>query len=168
MAFKKLQALAFVPIRDVIKSFELLENSSPKTFKPMLKYFLNNYIGKFKKNSMTSRVEPRFPICIWNLHDRVKKNLPRTNNNVESWHGKVTQDTKKNLTVNKAIELFRKEQGLMECNYVKLVNGEVLHTKSVKMKSKDENIARLVKSYSFDKIEEFLIGIGNNMGEQKI
>ena len=79
-----------------------------------------------------------------------------------------TQDTKKNLTVNKAIELFRKEQGLMECNYAKLVNGEVLHSKSVKMKTKDENISRLVKNYSFENIEEFLLGIGNNMGEQKI
>ena len=56
----------------------------------------------------------------------------------------------------------------MECNYAKLVNGEVLHSKSVKMKTRDENISRLVKNYSFENIEEFLLGIGNNMGEQKI
>jgi hypothetical protein len=29
-------------------------------------------------------VSPRFPIELWNLHDRVKLDLPKTNNNVGS------------------------------------------------------------------------------------
>ena len=66
------------------------------------------------------------------------------------------------------MELFRKEQGLMEANHIKLINGEVLHTKSTKMKAKDEKISRLVKSYRVIDIEDFMIGIGNNMSQQKV
>lgn len=43
-------------------------------------------------------------------------------------------DTKKNLTVNKTIELFRKEQGQMEANSIKLTKGETLRIQQKKQK----------------------------------
>ena len=86
MTFKKVQALAYLPPKDVLKGFNIIEKESPKAFQPVLTWLENNYIGKLKKNSRTERVEPRFPIKIWNLHERVKKGLPTTNNGVEVWH----------------------------------------------------------------------------------
>ena len=145
-----------------------MQNQSCPSFKPILTYFENNYIGKLKSNSITARKEPRFPIEHWNLYERVKRDLPRTTNNMENWHGKVTMDEKKHLTVNKTVELCRKEQGQMEANYVKLNKGELLRVQSKKQKEKDENITRLVRNYKIDNIDEFLTGISMNMGEQKI
>jgi hypothetical protein len=73
MSFKTMQALAYLPVDDVITGFELLSSEAPPKFKPILSWLENNYIGKFKPNSRTSRVVPRYPIKMWNLHERVKK-----------------------------------------------------------------------------------------------
>ena len=73
MSFKTMQALAYLPVDDVITGFELLSSEAPTKFKPILSWLENNYIGKFKPNSRTSRVVPRYPIKMWNLHERVKK-----------------------------------------------------------------------------------------------
>ena len=32
------------------------------------------------------RLRARFPITVWNQHDRVLQIIPRTNNAIESWH----------------------------------------------------------------------------------
>ena len=37
--------------------------------------------GKLTKDSTTQRITPRFIIETWNIDERVKKNLPNTNNN---------------------------------------------------------------------------------------
>ena len=58
---------------DVIIGFDLLSSEAPPKFKQILNWLENNYIGKLEPNSRTSRVEPRYPIRMWNLHERVKK-----------------------------------------------------------------------------------------------
>jgi hypothetical protein len=73
--FKLTQALAYLPVDDVVTGFEYLTSQAPPKFGVLIKWLENNYIGKFKPNSRTSRVEPRFPIPMWNLHERVKKGL---------------------------------------------------------------------------------------------
>ena len=77
-----MQALAYLPVDDVLEGFELLSNEAPSKFKPILVWLENNYIGKLKPNSRTSRVEPRFPIKMWNLHERVKKGKIKYINNI--------------------------------------------------------------------------------------
>jgi hypothetical protein len=72
-SFKLTQALAYLPVDDVVTGFEYLTSQAPPKFGVLIKWLENNCIGKFKPNSRTSRVEPRFPIPMWNLHERVKK-----------------------------------------------------------------------------------------------
>ena len=72
-SFKMMQALAYIPVDDVVSGFEYLTSQAPPRYGIILKWLENNYIGKLKPNSRTSRIEPRFPIPMWNLHDRVKK-----------------------------------------------------------------------------------------------
>lgn len=119
--FRKVQALAFIPCEDVFDGFELIRTSSPNTARQFLDYVENNYIGKLKGNKLS---KARFPIELWNLHERVKLDLPRTNNNVESWHSRIKPDSCKNLTVKKVVEFFRLEQNNMETDLVLLFNGE--------------------------------------------
>ncbi|CAF0877868.1 unnamed protein product, partial [Brachionus calyciflorus] len=88
-SFKLVQALAFLPVKDVIEGFKLIQKQCPESFEPILIYFEQVYIGKLKPNSKSHRVVPRYPIELWSVFERVKQKLPRTNNNVESWHSRV-------------------------------------------------------------------------------
>ncbi|RNA30230.1 hypothetical protein BpHYR1_039054 [Brachionus plicatilis] len=88
--FKLIQALAFLPVKDVIPE------QCPKSFEPILAYFERVYIGKLKLNSKSQRKVAQFPIETWNVFERVIKRLPRTNNNVENWHGRIQADSRYN------------------------------------------------------------------------
>ncbi|RNA05670.1 hypothetical protein BpHYR1_025989 [Brachionus plicatilis] len=88
----------------------------------------------------------RFPIDIWNLHERVKKDLPRTSNNVESWHSRIKSDARHNLTVNKVVEFFRLEQ------------SSQLKSTSSKAQKKEDKIKRQVNEYKTENLELFLTG----------
>jgi hypothetical protein len=46
-------------------------------------YFEDNYIGRTRRGR---RSQPRSPISLWNQHERVVNDLPRTNNATEGWH----------------------------------------------------------------------------------
>ena len=82
---------------------------------------LNNYIeiGKSKRKI------PRFPMDTWNLYDRVLQRLPRTNNEVESWHNVLSKDEKSHLTCNKLIEKLHKKQSHTENILVMIETGQV-------------------------------------------
>ncbi|CAF0799654.1 unnamed protein product [Brachionus calyciflorus] len=43
----------------------------------------------------------------WNLNERVKLDLPRNNNNIESWHSRLIKNLSRNSTIKKIIELFQ-------------------------------------------------------------
>ncbi|CAF0901798.1 unnamed protein product, partial [Brachionus calyciflorus] len=107
LTFRLVQSLPFIPSEDVSKGFNYIKTNAPKSALLFLTYIENNYIGVERSNA-------RFQVDIWNLYERVKRDLPRTNNNVESWNSRIKPDAKKNLTVAKVVELFRLEQNNME------------------------------------------------------
>ena len=146
----------------------LIQEEAPKSFKPILNWLENNYIGKLEGVSSTARKEPRFPIKTWNVFDRIKKDLPRTNNLVESWHSTINADTRRNLTVNKTVELCRKEQSNMEAGFQKCISGDVQQRQSNARRTREENIKQIVLNYKKSHISDHLVGLANNMGEIKI
>ena len=48
LSFKKMQALAFLSERDVVRGFENFKINAPNNFKPILTWLENNYFGKKK------------------------------------------------------------------------------------------------------------------------
>ncbi|RNA28322.1 hypothetical protein BpHYR1_050884, partial [Brachionus plicatilis] len=105
----------------------------------------------------------RFPIAYWNLYERVKEDLPRTNNNIESWHSRIKPDARNNLTLSKVIELFRLEQSNMESYYALLSTGEILSSTRTKQNKKNQKIKLMVEQYTQNKIGMFLDGMGENL-----
>lgn len=103
LAFKRLQALAFVPTSSVVPAFNIIREEAPASFVQLLTYFENTYICALKPNSRSSRVKPRFDIEFWNVYDRVRKNLPRTKNAVENWHMRIQSDERKHLNIFRGI-----------------------------------------------------------------
>ncbi|XP_076069967.1 uncharacterized protein LOC143041794 [Oratosquilla oratoria] len=80
-----LPALAFLPIDDVIDGFEeLTDDDFPQE---LVSYFETYYIrGVRGRGQRRRRVEPVFPIHLWNVHERTENGMPRTNNYVEGFH----------------------------------------------------------------------------------
>lgn len=161
--FRRLQALAFIPINDVILGFEFIKSQAPKYLEGLLAYFECNYIGRKKKGI---RINPRFPMDLWNVNDRIKLDLPRTNNNVESWHSRLKPDVRQNLCVAKVVELFRQEQNYMESDLVRLFKGEILSRCKTKVAERNENIKRVIMDYKSELLEFYLDGLANIIQEQ--
>ena len=84
-------ALAFVPLQDVVNSFDALcifiRNQYDRDTDEVLDYFENTYIGRFLRNA--PRRPPLFPIELWNRFHRTAEELPRTNNNIEAWRNSL-------------------------------------------------------------------------------
>ena len=83
-----LPTLAFVPLADVVESFETLQENAPEEMMPLIDFFEDTYIGRLHRRGQT-RAAPFFSIDIWNVHGQVENDLPRTNNSVEGWHRKM-------------------------------------------------------------------------------
>lgn len=80
-------ALAFVPEVDVVQAFNDLKTHCSLVERPVLDYFEITYIGTPRRGGRHRGLNrPTFPIDLWNMHDRVLMNLPRTNNHLEGWH----------------------------------------------------------------------------------
>ena len=65
---------------DVIEAFEELtdDNDFPQE---LVSYFETYYIGEVRgRGQRRRRVEPVFPIQLWNVHELTKNGMPRTNN----------------------------------------------------------------------------------------
>ncbi|RNA13100.1 hypothetical protein BpHYR1_006663 [Brachionus plicatilis] len=92
---------------------------------------------------VTQRVIPLYPIETWNVFDRVKRRLPRTNNNVENWHSRIQADVRKKMNMLMVVEILRLEQSKSENDYAILSTGEVLKNKFPKLQqAKERNIER--------------------------
>ncbi|XP_076064968.1 uncharacterized protein LOC143039010 [Oratosquilla oratoria] len=80
-----LSALAFLPIDDVIDGFEELTDDDDFP-QELVSYFETYYIGGMRcRGQRRRRVEPVFPIHLWNVHERAENGMPRTNY-VEGFH----------------------------------------------------------------------------------
>ena len=84
-------ALAFAPPQDVINSFDelcvVIQNQYDEDADEMLDYFVDTYIGRFRRNAPPLPRRPiLFPIELCNMSNQTAEELPRTNNNIEAWH----------------------------------------------------------------------------------
>ncbi|CAF0922766.1 unnamed protein product [Brachionus calyciflorus] len=57
---------------------------------------------------------PFYKISYWNVHKRVEKNLPRSNNSIEAWHKSLSQDIGSHPSVNKLAKHLKSEQHLTD------------------------------------------------------
>jgi len=121
MAVKMMLALSFVPSNDVVVSFEEFVEAGPDEITSLVDYWEDTYIGRRRRNR---RANPRFAVDLWNVHDRINDNLPRTNNSVEAWHRAFQQTVDCNHpSVFKLINHFRLEQDHVEIEIERHLSG---------------------------------------------
>ncbi|XP_022160472.1 uncharacterized protein LOC111026661 [Myzus persicae] len=134
---KKLSALAFVPVDNVIFAFEELINSdyyvdNEEELRTVVDYFEDTWIGRPTRGGR--RRTPTFPIKIWNMFDAVMEGSPRTNNSVEGWHRAFNSALAANhVTVWKFINMLKREQGLQEAKMEQQTAGAPQQKKKAKI-----------------------------------
>ena len=72
-------ALAFVPVNGVINAFNILAENLDADLQPILDHMGDNYLDHMRLGHCRAAC---FPMAMWNVHDRVLDNLPRTNNGI--------------------------------------------------------------------------------------
>ena len=122
---KRFHSLAFVPSNKVIETFEeLVASLDPETDELLgdfLVYFETTWIGI---NQRGRRRRPLYDIDLWNVHDRVQDDLPRTNNSIEGWHRAFDQRVGiTHPTIRRLVNKIRKEQANNEITLVQLSAG---------------------------------------------
>lgn len=83
LQIRMLGALSFVPLQFVITAFEQLQEIVDKRLEPLLNYFEDYYIGRPNQRGWKT---PQFAIQWWNVHDRTRDGLHRSNNYTKSAH----------------------------------------------------------------------------------
>jgi hypothetical protein len=94
---------------------------------------------------------PLFPVTIWNCYDRTLGNLPRTNNNLESWHNAIQSETKKHMSILRVIQYLRTEQDFSSYKLVKISTGEFDDKQNA-----NERLVNVLKDYDKDEIIDYL------------
>jgi hypothetical protein len=163
---RKLLALAFVPVDDVVNAFEELMKTNfyrnnEEILDGITSYFESNWIGKRLRSG--NRREPKHPIPLWNQYDATLEGLPKTNNSIEGWHRAFSSLLNvHHPNIWKFIEALRKEQGLNETKIEQYVAGRQPTISRKSYRDTAQNIEAVVKDYANRSIDNYLRGIAHN------
>lgn len=81
-------AVAYVPLEDVLRVFNLLRDRCPEDFLPVLEYFARTYVHGIPARGRRRAVLPRYPPSLWNQYTAAVNNTHKTNNASEGWHNR--------------------------------------------------------------------------------
>jgi len=89
LSMNMLTALAFVPVTDVVASFEELDrsdyfNEHREVLEEYLEYFSKTWLGGFNRRGV--RRSPLFDTILWNCREAVLNDLDKTNNFSEGFN----------------------------------------------------------------------------------
>lgn len=168
LKIRKLLALAFVPVCDVLEHYDALINSeyyiqNEDILELLLDYFEPTWIINKRRRRKNS---PTYSIELWNCYRAVLDKSPRTNNSTEAWHrGFSDKLNVSHASMWKFFNAIQLEQSLTENKYSDLTGGKVQQTRKRKAIEFVSNLLNLVVKYknneNHDELE-FLQGIVMN------
>lgn len=141
MAFRQVQALAFLEHQEVAQGFAAICASAPNCMKPFFDYFEKTYIlGKLKSNGR--RGKPRFAPEFWSVKNRTENDLPRTSNAVEGWHNKFAGlfKDRTHCKFYEVLRAFQQEEQETSAKYLQNLQGDVLQRLNSKQNIKEDKL----------------------------
>jgi hypothetical protein len=159
---RMLPALAFVPANQVVDSFETLQEQAPDELTPVMDYFEDNYIGRLRRQGR--RAAPTFAIAVWNVHNQVEENLPRTNNSVEGYHRKMqTAVSAHHPNIWRFLNILKREQSVNNTYLDQLLGGHAPPPQRKKYRDNNTRISRIVRDFGQRDRLDYLRGIAHNI-----
>ena len=161
ISIRMIPALAFVPSDSVVQAFEHLQESMCEEADGVINYFEDTFIGRRRRRN---RGNPLFPICMWNMHDRVCDDLPRTINSLEGWHNHLQANiTSSHPNIWRFLQVLKTEQALNDTIINQMLAGQEPPSKRKKYQDATKRIANIVQDYENREIVDFLRGIAHNL-----
>ena len=157
---KKLAALAFLPVADVVPSFESLATTFLNDELPLLSYFETTWIGQPVGGR---RLPPTFPLHMyWNVLDRSSTGSTRTTNSLEAFHqGFNSLVYCQHPTIWKLLPALGKQQNLSDNTIQRTYRGDTFRP-STKEAKRNTRITTLLGNYTRATADSFLRGIAYN------
>ncbi|QQP52192.1 Uncharacterized protein FKW44_004253 [Caligus rogercresseyi] len=162
---KKFQALAFLPPDTVHDVFNQLINSindeTDEILSDFLQYFETTWLGIVQRGR---RRRPTFDIDLWNVFERMERNLPRTNNSVEGWHNAFHMRLQIcHPTLQKLLQKIRLEQAATELSIRQIETGQELDRKTKKYDDLNKRLKRIFDSFENVNSLEYIDRIACNL-----
>ena len=153
-------ALAFVPVSDVVSSFEQLLDFLPENSQPFLDYFEDTWIGRPYRHG---RRPPRFPHNLWNCYEDDLTASPKTNNSCEVWHRSFSESIGANHSnIWKFIQVLKNEQALSEDKFEQQVAGINPNISENCYRDASVRLQTILKEYDEQNVVGYLRGLAHN------
>lgn len=156
---KKLAALAFVPVGDIIPAYEALASTFLNDELQLLHYFEATWIGLPVAGR---RMAPMFPLQMWNVLGRHQAGSTRTTNSLEAFHHSFNALIScHHPTIWKLLPALQKQQHLTMNTIHRICRGDTFRTSS-KEAVRNQRLATIVLNYDSSNIDNTLKGITFN------
>ncbi|KAL3862811.1 hypothetical protein ACJMK2_008757, partial [Sinanodonta woodiana] len=152
MKIRHLPSLAFVPVEDVVLTFEELLSrvDMPLASQPVLDYFEDTWIGRPTRGN--KRRPPSTPHSIWSCYDNINDDLPKTNNSCEGWHRSLSE-----------LVVWQKEQGLNEAQIGQSLAGQPTQPQKKRYRDAASRIKKVAETYKEINLMDYLRGLSHNL-----
>ena len=158
---RKIAAISFVPVQDVVPAFVALSNQCGVREQPVLDYFETNYVGELRRGR---RLPPLFPYELWNMHDRVRNGLPRTNNNLEEWHNSFSAHLNRpHPSIWSLIDVLKLDSSNSRIVLAQMLAGAATPPQKRVYRDVNQRTENLVQGYNLQNIIGYLRGISYNL-----
>ena len=169
LSLRQVAALAFVPVDDVLKSFELLTETeffveNETLLQPFMDYFEDNWIGRPQSRRRQTRRKPTFDVNLWNTFAATTEDSARTNNSVEGWHRRfVALIGSHHPSLWKFIEKLKEEHAHTTFLLNQATAGTPPPQKRRKYRDLDQRLLNVVQNFGNISLNEYLTGISCNL-----
>ncbi|KII62446.1 hypothetical protein RF11_13817 [Thelohanellus kitauei] len=164
---KMLLSLAFLPISDLIRGFEImLEHeffvSKENILQPLIEYFENTYICRVTVGNR--RRTPTFQKSLWNVHDATFSGCDRTTNGVEGRHHSFSRFVSGNhIPIFTFLTKLKEYEGYRRFQTSQVEAGTWISQQRLKYKALNQRQSLLVRGYNPNNIIDFLLNISYNI-----
>ncbi|XP_021706655.1 uncharacterized protein LOC110678299 [Aedes aegypti] len=168
--FKQTQALAFLPPSKIPEAFDMLKASALYRLTEFFSYFEENYVhGRVRRTTKQGRVtrnDPLYPPSLWSVYDNIKKAIPRTTNQIESWHSQWNSIVGHHAGVLKMIEKFRLEEKYVSGQILGYLSANSSKRRKTDSELNDGKISKIVNNLTSMTNEDYLKAIAANLGSK--
>lgn len=153
-----------VQIREVLLYFEKMWIGQKRTRGEYRRKFFLLQLEIFHIHLGSRRTKPQFPVQMWNVFERVVRDLPRSDNSVEGWPRAFNNRVSiEHPTVTKLARCILREQTKFEMDTERIRAGQQPKSKKKMYAALDSRLKRLVSSYSFDSVNDYLACVAVNV-----